>query len=119
MNKGATHKLVRAQWAGSKTLNKLIAQKHTKETIAFILKKAAFIDQFKEQLNPRQFKIVSKMTEQPNSFKDGMTAKKYIAITKSSKATATRDLQELLELGAIRVEGGGRSTRYYLNTINK
>ncbi|MFN9710472.1 MAG: Fic family protein [Bacteroidota bacterium] len=97
----------------------LIAQKHTKETIAFILKKAAFIDQFKEQLNPRQFKIVSKMTEQPNSFKDGMTAKKYIAITKSSKATATRDLQELLELGAIRVEGGGRSTRYYLNTINK
>jgi Fic family protein len=47
-----------------------------------------------------------------------MTAKKYIAITKSSKATATRDLQELLDPGAIRVEGGGRSTRYHLNTIN-
>jgi Fic family protein len=93
----------------------LMAQKLTKETITFILNKAAFIDQFREQLNARQFKIISKMAEQLNSFKDGMTAKKYIAITKSSKATATRDLQELLELGAIIVEGGGRSTHYYLN----
>lgn len=38
-------------------------------------------------------------------------------MTKVSKATATRDLQDLLTMGAIIPlgEGGGRSTRYQLN----
>lgn len=41
-----------------------------------------------------------------------MNARKYISLTKASKATATRDLQRLVELGALSVIGGGRSTRY-------
>ncbi len=48
-------------------------------------------------------------------FKGGMTVKKYIAITKTSKATATRDFHELTELGALITMGGGRSTHYALN----
>jgi Fic family protein len=45
-----------------------------------------------------------------------MTAQKYISITKTSKATATRDLQQLIEQGALlNSEVGGRSTHYLLN----
>lgn len=46
-----------------------------------------------------------------------MSASKYGSLAKVSKATATRDLQELLEMGAISLlgEAGGRSTRYQAN----
>jgi Fic family protein len=52
---------------------------------------------------------------EPEGFEGGMTANKYTSITKASKATATRDLQLLAELGVFVTEGGGRSTRYMLN----
>lgn len=41
-----------------------------------------------------------------------MTAKKYMRITQTSKATATRDLQKLVELKVFKVQGEGRSTSY-------
>lgn len=43
-----------------------------------------------------------------------MNARKYILITKASKATATRDLQGLREMGVFEVQGRGRSTHYVL-----
>ena len=51
----------------------------------------------------------------PEGFEGGMTATKYISITKTSKATATRDLQALAEMGLLQSEGGGRTTHYHLN----
>lgn len=51
----------------------------------------------------------------PKGFIGGMNARKYIAITKTSKATATRDLQELVEKNAFISSGGGRSTNYQVN----
>lgn len=48
-------------------------------------------------------------------FEGGMSAKKYISITKTSKATATRDLQDLVEKKVLITEGAGRSVRYELN----
>ncbi|OLY91804.1 hypothetical protein BUE76_07745 [Cnuella takakiae] len=50
-----------------------------------------------------------------------MNAGKYGSVTKVSKATATRDLQALLEMGALAYlgEGGGRSTKYGLNLRQK
>ncbi len=46
-----------------------------------------------------------------------MNAGKYGSLTKVSKATATRDLHTLLEIGALihLGEGGGRSTKYKVN----
>jgi Fic family protein len=41
-----------------------------------------------------------------------MNAKKYISITDTSKATATRDLQELAEMNVFVIKGVGRSTNY-------
>lgn len=42
-----------------------------------------------------------------------MSASKYMTISKCSKATATRDLADLLTIGCIvKLAEGGRSTRY-------
>ena len=54
------------------------------------------------------------LEEGPGGFEGGINAKKYMGITKTSKATATRDLQNLVEIGVLQPVGGGRSTRYNL-----
>lgn len=90
------------------------AQLEAKKLISFTLQKTLLIDHYKEQLNKRQMKVVLKMLESPDGFKGGMSAKKYISINKTSKATATRDLQELTEMGLLMLVGGGRSTHYFI-----
>ncbi len=45
----------------------------------------------------------------------GMTAKKYMKITKVSKSTATREMGKLKDLGIFKVKGDGRSTFYVIN----
>ena len=50
-----------------------------------------------------------------NGFKGGMNVKKYISITDTSKATATRDLQVLAEMNVFVIKGVGRSTSYEIN----
>lgn len=92
------------------------AQTESEALIDFTLKTTRFFDQHKSHLNDRQQKIIRRMLDEgPKGFEGGMTAKKYMAIAKTTKATATRDLQDLVEQGAFFVEGGGRSTRYDLN----
>jgi Fic family protein len=44
-----------------------------------------------------------------------LSAEKYIAMTKASRSTATRDLNELVEMGALIKTGEFRHTRYWLN----
>lgn len=65
-------------------------------------------------MNERQLKAILKMLESPKGFQGGMTARKYVSITKASKVTATRDLQLLNEYGILSAEGGGRSIHYML-----
>lgn len=96
----------------------LDAQIEAENQIEFTLKKTKFFDRFKDQLNERQNVVIRRMLEEgPNGFEGGMNARKYIGITKTSKATATRDMQELLETGAFILAGkaGGRSTSYQVN----
>lgn len=50
-----------------------------------------------------------------DGFKGGLSAENYISITHASRATATRDLQDLVEKGALKRTGELRHTRYYLN----
>lgn len=96
----------------------LDAQIEAEHQIEFTLSKTKFFDKYKAQLNERQQAVISRMLEEgPNGFKGGMNASKYIGITKTSKATATRDMQQLLEIGAFVLAGkaGGRSTSYQVN----
>lgn len=94
----------------------LSAQTEAEQQINFILKKAKFFDRYKDQFNSRQHAVIRRMFEEGfEGFEGGMNAGKYMSIAKTSKATATRDLQDLTEKGAITGFGGGRSTRYRLN----
>jgi len=45
----------------------------------------------------------------------GLSAEKYIRITKTSRATATRDLAELTAKQALKKTGQLKGTRYHLN----
>lgn len=85
------------------------------EFIRFTLLKSRFFDRNKEKLNTRQSKVISKMLGHgKDGFEGGMTAKKYMRITRISKATATRDLQILEQLGIFERFGQGRSVAYRL-----
>jgi len=81
-------------------------------------------DKRDKNLSERQRKIINRMlSEGPNGFKCGMNVKKYRSITDISKATATRDLQELVEMNVIVIKGLRRSTSYeilvlHLNVLN-
>lgn len=76
-----------------------------------------FYDTYKNQFNDRQAKVMARMLEEgPDDFEGGMNTKKYMSITRCSKAPATRDLQELRDAGIIStIGGGGRSTSYLIN----
>ncbi|MCL7762625.1 hypothetical protein MPF19_04300 [Polaribacter sp. Z014] len=50
-----------------------------------------------------------------DGFEEGITNKKFISITKTSKATATRDLQNLLEMNVLKLLGKGPNTSYQIN----
>lgn len=96
----------------------LAAQVEAEEQIEFTLKKTKFFDRFKGKLNDRQLTVIRRMLEEgTKGFEGGMNARKYIGLTKTSKATATRDMQELVELEAFILAGNarGRSTSYQVN----
>ncbi|MFL2513290.1 MAG: hypothetical protein ACJ0GY_09565 [Synechococcus sp.] len=52
---------------------------------------------------------------EPEGFTGGMTLRKAISLTKASRATAWRDLSELLEQHAIEPIGEGRSRAYRIH----
>lgn len=94
----------------------LEAQTQAEELIDFTLKKTRLFDRIRDQLNDRQIQILRRMLEEgPDGFEGGMNAKKYMTITGASKATATRDLQDLAEKNILVPTGGGRSTHYRIN----
>ncbi|MGS2761845.1 hypothetical protein [Sinomicrobium sp. M5D2P9] len=75
-----------------------------------------FLDKYKAEFNERQLRVILKMLDRGiDGFKGGMTAKKYMSITRTSKATATRDLQRLVKMGALLSGGAGRAVYYELN----
>ncbi|MBK0381889.1 Fic family protein [Pedobacter sp. SD-b] len=113
--KNAQKSLDVTEWVNYFTRVLLDALKNAKNVIEFTLKKSMFFEKFKQQLNARQLKVINKMMEKGSEgFEGGMTAKKYISITKTSKATATRDLQMLQEIDVLKQEGAGRSISYQL-----
>ncbi|NAY92668.1 DUF4172 domain-containing protein [Muricauda sp. JGD-17] len=94
----------------------LDAQIDAEQEIEFTLKKTRFFDQYKDVLNDRQQKVVGRMLEEGHQgFEGGMNARKYVSLARTSKATATRDLQDLVEKQIFRPVGGGRSTRYEIH----
>jgi len=94
----------------------LEAQNNTIKRLDFYVAKAKLYERLRGQLNKRQDKVIARMfREGIDGFKGGLSAENYISISKSSRATATRDLQDLVEKGALTRTGELRYTRYHLN----
>jgi Fic family protein len=92
------------------------AQKESLELLNFLIKKSKKLNALSSSLNSRQMKVLLRMfKEGPNGFQGGLSAEKYIAITKTTRSTATRDLSDLVNKGALTKTGELRYTRYQLD----
>lgn len=77
------------------------------------IKKSLFWQEMKNlPLNERQIKIINRLWD---GFEGKLNTSKYAKITKTSDATALRDIQDLVSKGIlIKGEGSGRSAHYLL-----
>lgn len=117
LNKASQFNLDITEWVTWFVDSVLLAQQEAAQKIDFVLKKAKFWEKHQHtELNERQKKVLNKLfSAGSDGFEGGLSAKKYISITSSSKATATRDLGDLVEKECLyRLGGGGRNARYGL-----
>jgi Fic family protein len=93
----------------------LDAQRVTLARVEFSVAKAKFYERLRGQFNERQEKAIAGMFRAGiDGFKGGLSAENYISITKTSRATATRDLNDLVARGALTRTGELKHTRYHL-----
>jgi Fic family protein len=91
------------------------AQTTTIQRVDFYVAKAKYYERLRGKLGERQAKVIARMFKEGiDGFKGGLSAENYISITGTSRATATRDLQDLVEKGGFTKTGELRHTRYFL-----
>jgi Fic family protein len=84
--------------------------------IDFLIQKVKLYDSVKGRLNERQEKALARIfREGVEGFKGGLSAENYISMTGAARATATRDLRDLVDKGVLIRTGALKSTRYHLN----
>lgn len=94
----------------------LTALNYTQKIIEFIVEKNKLFNKLGNSINSRQRKLILRMFEEGHEgFAGGLSANNYISITKTTQPTATRDLSDLVNKGALYKTGERKSTRYYLN----
>lgn len=94
----------------------LAAQDYSRQCVEFLIEKSKLYGRLKGQLNPRQEKVITRLFRAGvEGFTGGLSAENYIRITGASRATATRDLHDLVEKQALYRTGRLKHTRYYLN----
>jgi Fic family protein len=105
------------EWFGKSLIQSTI---DVKEKISLAILQSEWWSSHKHlKLNDRHVKVIRKLFQfGPHGMEGGMTAKKYMGITRTSKATATRDLAYLHQIGVLKKnESGGRSTNYSLKVF--
>lgn len=92
------------------------AQQVTLTLVAFFVSKAKFYDQFSDQLNAREAKVIERMVrEELDGFTGDFRSENDIAMTETSRATTARDLLDLVEMGALRRTGERWFKRFWLD----
>jgi len=83
----------------------------SEEILNAVMVRSRFWERFaKEPLNDRQIKVMNKLLD---DFEGKLTSSKWARIAKCSQDTATRDIKDLIERGALQKDpGGGRSSSY-------
>ena len=75
----------------------------------------AQLDAAHPRLTPSQRKVLNKLYDAgPDGFLGGMSTEKYVAIAGVSRATAYRELTEMVASGLLERTGQGKATRYAL-----
>ena len=93
------------------------AIEHSQDIIANVLLRFEFWSRHAQtSLNERQKKVINRILEAgPGNFTGGLTTRKYVSMTKVSRATAFREITDLLDKRVLRqLRGGGRSAHYDL-----
>lgn len=83
-----------------------------------IMVKARFWKTFaQKQFGDRQTKVINRLLDAgPKGFEGGLKNKKYMGIAHTSRATAQRELADLVQKGIlVKLPGGGRSSSYDLD----
>ena len=91
------------------------------ELLSIVMQKKRFWQHFAQAgLNHRQCKAVNRLLDAgPGGFEGSMTNRKYAGLTHISRATAQRELADLVAKGILRPNpGGGRSVSYDLKWEN-
>ncbi|NGX41794.1 MAG: Adenosine monophosphate-protein transferase SoFic [Chlamydiae bacterium] len=92
------------------------SQEESLDLIHFLMAKSKLMGDLTGKINERQEKVLLRMfAEGIRGFSGGLSAENYISITKTSRATATRDLSDLVKKRALYKTGKLRHTRYWLN----
>ncbi len=96
------------------------AQEDAANKIVTVFQKSAFWQRHKNTpLSERQVKVINKVFQAGQTgFPKGISAQKYAAMAKCSKATATRDLSDLAAKECLTIEGVGRGIRYFIKTAD-
>jgi len=90
---------------------------HSKDIIANVFARVDFWNQHAQaQLNERQKRVLNRILEAgPGNFTGGLTTRKYVSIAKTSRATAFREIADMLDKKVLRqLPGKGRSVHYDL-----
>lgn len=92
------------------------ACRSSETVIDLSLAKARFwLEHGQAPLNERQRKAVNRILDAgPGGFEGGMSTEKYGHLLRVSRATAYRDLEELVRHGLLTQAGVGRGTRYFV-----
>jgi Fic family protein len=110
------HTLDIGEWVNYFSQSILESLSHAQNLVDFLIKKTKFYDQYREKFNPRQEKAIARLfREGPDGFVGGLTAEKYCRITGATRPTATRDLQDLVQMKALTRTGKLKGTRYQLD----
>jgi Fic family protein len=100
-------------WMGGVSIE---AQLRTTARVQFLIEQTKLLDSLTGRLNARQIKVLLRMLKEgPEGFLGGLSAGNYATIAASSPATTTRDLGDLVDLGALVKSGERKHTRYALN----
>jgi len=94
----------------------------TEQILAKVLMKARFWRKHAgAPLSERQIKVLNRLLDAgPDGFEGGLTTRKYMGLAKTSRATAWREIDDLLKRGLLTPRpGGGRSTAYDINWNNE
>ena len=92
------------------------AQQSSLVLLEFLILKSRILSKISSDLNERQLKVLLRIfKEGPSGFQGGLSAENYISITKTSRATATRDLSDLVNKQVLIKTGELKHSRYFIN----